>query len=31
MTLIEFISNPWPWFVSGPMIAIVMFLTALDR
>jgi len=26
MTLIEFISNPWPWFVSGPMIAIVMFL-----
>lgn len=24
--MIEFISQPWPWYVSGPMIALVMFL-----
>ncbi len=23
--VIEFISQPWPWYVAGPMIAIVMF------
>lgn len=22
----EFISQPWPWYVSGPMIALIMFL-----
>ena len=22
----EFILDPWPWYVSGPMIALVMFL-----
>ncbi|MEH6408148.1 MAG: YeeE/YedE thiosulfate transporter family protein [Leeuwenhoekiella sp.] len=22
----EFIMNPWPWYVSGPLIALVMFL-----
>ena len=22
----EFISEPWPWYVSGPMIALIMFL-----
>ena len=22
----DFILNPWPWYVSGPLIAIVMFL-----
>lgn len=22
----EYIMNPWPWYVSGPMIALVMFL-----
>lgn len=26
MDLIEFLSQPWPWYVSGPMIALVMFL-----
>lgn len=26
MDLINFISQPWPWYVSGPMIAFVMFL-----
>ena len=26
MNIIEFISNPWPWYVSGPLIALVMFL-----
>ena len=26
MILIDFLSNPWPWFISGPMIALVMFL-----
>ena len=26
MVLIDFLSNPWPWFISGPMIALVMFL-----
>lgn len=24
--MIELILNPWPWYVSGPLIAIVMFL-----
>lgn len=24
--MIEFISQPWPWFVAGPVIAFVMFL-----
>ena len=24
--MIEFISQPWPWYVSGPCIALVMFL-----
>ncbi|MFY0627014.1 MAG: YeeE/YedE family protein [Reichenbachiella sp.] len=23
--MIEFISQPWPWYVAGPMIALVMF------
>ncbi|NQZ75066.1 MAG: YeeE/YedE family protein [Ekhidna sp.] len=23
--MLEFISQPWPWYVAGPMIAIVMF------
>lgn len=25
-TIISFISQPWPWYVAGPMIAGVMFL-----
>lgn len=24
--MIEFISQPWPWYVAGPMIALVMFM-----
>lgn len=24
--MIEFISQPWPWYVAGPLIALVMFL-----
>lgn len=24
--MIEFLSQAWPWYVSGPMIALVMFL-----
>jgi len=24
--MIEILSNPWPWYVSGPMITLVMFL-----
>lgn len=24
--MIEFISQPWPWYVAGPVIALVMFL-----
>lgn len=24
--MIEFISQPWPWYVAGPIIAFVMFL-----
>lgn len=24
--MIEFISQPWAWYVAGPMIAVVMFL-----
>lgn len=23
--MIEFISQPWPWYVAGPIIAVVMF------
>ena len=23
--IIEFISQPWPWYVAGPMISLVMF------
>ncbi len=25
MNLVEWISQPWPWYVSGPLIALVMF------
>jgi len=24
--MIDFISQPWPWYVAGPLIALVMFL-----
>ena len=24
--MIELISNPWPWYISGPLISLVMFL-----
>lgn len=24
--VIEFLSQPWPWYVAGPLIAIIMFL-----
>ena len=24
--MIEFISQPWPWYVAGPGIALVAFL-----
>lgn len=24
--MIEFLSQPWPWYVSGPLISLVMFL-----
>ena len=24
--MISFLSQPWPWYVSGPLIALVMFL-----
>lgn len=24
--MIALISNPWPWYVSGPLIALIMFL-----
>ncbi len=24
--MIEFLSQPWPWYISGPLIALVMFL-----
>ena len=24
--MIEFLSQPWPWYISGPLIAIVMIL-----
>lgn len=27
--MIEFIAQPWPWYVSGPMIALVMLLLLL--
>ena len=25
-SVIEFLSQPWPWYVAGPLIAVVMFL-----
>lgn len=25
-SLLEFISQPWPWYVAGPLIALTMFL-----
>ena len=25
MNMVEFISQPWPWFVSGPLISLIMF------
>ncbi len=25
MNIIEFISQPWPWYVAGPLIGVVMF------
>ncbi len=28
--MIDFISQPWPWYVSGPMIALVMLLLLLS-
>jgi len=27
--IIEFISQPWPWYVAGPIIALVMFTLLL--
>jgi hypothetical protein len=24
--MIEFISQPWPWYVAGPILALIMFL-----
>lgn len=24
--MIDFISQPWPWYVAGPLIALIMFL-----
>lgn len=24
--LVDFISQPWPWYVAGPMIALIMFI-----
>lgn len=26
LSLIDFISQPWPWWVGGPMIALIMFI-----
>ncbi len=26
MSIIDYISAPWPWYVSGPLIALCMFL-----
>lgn len=26
LRLIDFISQPWPWWVGGPMIALIMFI-----
>ncbi|WP_109833162.1 YeeE/YedE family protein [Reichenbachiella versicolor] len=26
MNLIEYVSQPWPWYVAGPLIAVVMTL-----
>jgi len=26
MNIIEFIQQPWPWYVGGPMIALILFL-----
>lgn len=32
MTLLDVIRNPWPWYVAGPMLALVMFgLVYFDR
>ncbi len=28
--MLDFISQPWPWYVSGPMIALVMLLLLLS-
>ncbi|MEM9867134.1 MAG: YeeE/YedE family protein, partial [Bacteroidota bacterium] len=25
----EYILDPWPWYVSGPMIALVLFLLTM--
>lgn len=25
-SIIEFVSQPWPWYVSGPLIALTMFI-----
>lgn len=27
--LLEFVSEPWPWYVSGPLIALIMFFLLL--
>ena len=24
--IVDFISQPWPWYVAGPMIALIMFI-----
>jgi hypothetical protein len=24
--LLEYIKQPWPWYISGPLIALVMYL-----
>ena len=26
MSVLEFIQQPWPWYVVGPLIALTMFL-----
>lgn len=26
LDIIEFISQPWPWWVGGPMISVIMFI-----
>src|SRR5690625_7440525 len=25
-SIIDFLSQPWPWYVAGPLLALVMFL-----